>query len=270
MIDRARDHRLQRLARARRVDDLELDPVFLEDAGLLAEIRDRGIPVAALADGQLEEIGGRSGRRQRAPSPLPPGRGSALSPASSFSTSSPFRAASRRSPPPNSRARPARRPPPPGRASTAAIAFSKVGTRSRALGDRVEADARPARVASAEQSMSGSEMRWPIQRFSGRPIADAGDALLMQLVVEERAVVADHEQQGNAVMHRGPDRGVAHHEVAVAADRDRQPARALERERRADRIAGPAADAAAALRADDSRADAGTARWRRSRTAADG
>ena len=51
-------------------------------------------------------------------------------------------------------------------------------------------------------------------------------------------------------MHRGPDRGDAHAVVAVAADRDRQPARALERERGADRVAGPAADAAAALGAD--------------------
>jgi hypothetical protein len=36
--------------------------VLLEDAGLLAEIRNRRVPVAALADGELEEIGG-VGRR---------------------------------------------------------------------------------------------------------------------------------------------------------------------------------------------------------------
>src|SRR5262245_57256818 len=83
-----------------------------------------------------------------------------------------------------------------------------------------------------------------------RPIADAGDALLMQLIVEERTVVADDHEERNSVMHRGPERGRAHAEVAVAADRDWQPSRALERQRGADGNAGPAADAAAALRAD--------------------
>src|SRR5712692_2347909 len=37
-IGAAGDHRLQRFARARRVDDVELDAVLLEDARLLAEI----------------------------------------------------------------------------------------------------------------------------------------------------------------------------------------------------------------------------------------
>src|SRR5205823_1456594 len=83
-----------------------------------------------------------------------------------------------------------------------------------------------------------------------RPIADSGNALLVQLVVEEGAVVADYNEQRDAVMHRGPDRGGAHEEVAVAADRDRQPPRAFERERRADRHPRSAADAAAAFRAD--------------------
>ncbi len=55
-IGGAGDHRLQRLARARGVDDLERDTVLLEDAGLLAEIGHRGVPVAALADRDLEEI----------------------------------------------------------------------------------------------------------------------------------------------------------------------------------------------------------------------
>ena len=35
--------------------------MLLEDAGLLAEMRDRGVPVAALADGELEVIGGAAG-----------------------------------------------------------------------------------------------------------------------------------------------------------------------------------------------------------------
>src|SRR3954468_9775546 len=83
-----------------------------------------------------------------------------------------------------------------------------------------------------------------------RAVADAGDALLVQFVVEERAVVADDDEQRNAVMHRGPDRGCTHEEVAVSADGDRQASRAFERERRAYRHAGPAADAAATLGAD--------------------
>ena len=51
-------------------------------------------------------------------------------------------------------------------------------------------------------------------------------------------------------MHRGPHRVHAHQEIAVAADRDRQPAGAFERQRRADRNARAAADAAAAVGAD--------------------
>ena len=54
----ARDHRLQRLARARGVEQFELDAVLLEDAGLVAEMRDRGVPVAALADGHLDHVVG--------------------------------------------------------------------------------------------------------------------------------------------------------------------------------------------------------------------
>ena len=84
----------------------------------------------------------------------------------------------------------------------------------------------------------------------GRPVAHAGDAFLMQLVIEERAVIADHKQQRNAIVHRRPDRGHAHAEIAVTADRDRQAAGAFERQRRAYRNARPAADAAAAFRAD--------------------
>ena len=51
-------------------------------------------------------------------------------------------------------------------------------------------------------------------------------------------------------MRRRPERGDAHEIIAVAADRDRQPAGALERQRRADRDAGAAADAAAAVAAE--------------------
>ena len=98
--------------------------------------------------------------------------------------------------------------------------------------------------------MSGSEMRWPTQRFSTGPVAHAGDALLVQFVVEERAIVGDHDQQRNAVMRRRPERGHAHQEIAVAADRDRHAAGALQRQRGADGNAGTAADAAAAVGAE--------------------
>src|SRR5262249_472502 len=53
--------RLQRLTRARGVEQLELEVVLLEDAGLGAEMRDRGVPVAALPDSQLELVLGRGG-----------------------------------------------------------------------------------------------------------------------------------------------------------------------------------------------------------------
>src|SRR5262249_44281468 len=61
------------------------------------------------------------------------------------------------------------------------------------------------------------------------PIADAGDTLLMQLIVEERTIVADDHQERNAIVHRGPERGRAHAEVAVAADRGGRSPPALER-----------------------------------------
>src|SRR5665213_2054035 len=83
-----------------------------------------------------------------------------------------------------------------------------------------------------------------------RPVADTGDAFLMQFVVEEGAIIGDHDQKRNVVMRRCPERGDAHEEIPVAADRDRQPPRALERQRRAYRNAGPAADAAAAVGAE--------------------
>src|SRR5262249_50360841 len=40
-----------------------------------------------------------------------------------------------------------------------------------------------------------------------RPIADAGDTLLMQLIVEERTIVADDHQERNAIVHPGPQSG---------------------------------------------------------------
>src|SRR5262249_42854294 len=57
-VDSASDNRLQRLAAARGVDHFEFDAILLEDAGLGAEVSDGGVPIAALADGELEEIVG--------------------------------------------------------------------------------------------------------------------------------------------------------------------------------------------------------------------
>ena len=48
-VDAARDHRLLRLAAALRPQDLEHEAVLLEDAGALADLGDRRVPVAALA-----------------------------------------------------------------------------------------------------------------------------------------------------------------------------------------------------------------------------
>ena len=95
-------------------------------------------------------------------------------------------------------------------------------------------------------------MRWPIHLFSTGRLRIARDALLVHLVVVERAVVGHDDQQRNAVMHRGPERGHAHQEIAVAADR-RSAMRPvpLQRERRADRDAGTGADAAAAVGAEE-------------------
>ena len=81
-------------------------------------------------------------------------------------TSSPFRAAWRRSRPRNSRARPARRPPPPG-PPRPRRSPSRRSPRVRWSWSPGRSRPRPAPCRAPAQSMSGSEMRWPIQRFSG-------------------------------------------------------------------------------------------------------
>jgi hypothetical protein len=52
------DHRLLGLAAALRVDDVEREPVLLEDAGVLTEIGDKGLADAARAHRDLEGIVG--------------------------------------------------------------------------------------------------------------------------------------------------------------------------------------------------------------------
>ncbi len=69
-IDAAGDDRLLRLAGALRVDHLKHEAVLLEDAGALADLRHRGVPIAALADGELHGVFGgsclRCGKQRRA------------------------------------------------------------------------------------------------------------------------------------------------------------------------------------------------------------
>src|SRR5207249_10431288 len=76
------------------------------------------------------------------------------------------------------------------------------------------------------------------------------DALLVQLVVEEGAVVGDENEAGNAVMCCGPERGRSHQEIAIAHDRDRKPAAVFQRKRRAHGDTRAGTHAAAALRPD--------------------
>ena len=55
---------------AGRIDHLDGDALLLEDAGLAAELGDRGVPVAALADRQLDDVIGAGGEgRSRARTP---------------------------------------------------------------------------------------------------------------------------------------------------------------------------------------------------------
>src|SRR4029079_7241390 len=62
-IDAAGDDRLQGLAASGRVDHLELQTMLLEDSGLVAEVGNGRIPVAALANGHLHEIISKGSRR---------------------------------------------------------------------------------------------------------------------------------------------------------------------------------------------------------------
>ena len=64
-VDRAGDDDLQRLAAALGVEDVEIEAVLLEDAGLLAELGDGAFPAAADRRGDLERFGGKR-RRERA------------------------------------------------------------------------------------------------------------------------------------------------------------------------------------------------------------
>src|SRR5947199_2348729 len=55
-IDRAGKHRLLRFAAARGVEQLLRDTMFFEDAGFVAEVHHRRVPVAALADRDFHEV----------------------------------------------------------------------------------------------------------------------------------------------------------------------------------------------------------------------
>ncbi len=120
--------------------------------------------------------------------------------------------------------------------------FGKIGR----IGDRTEAR----RALSAAH---GGEIDFGIGHALADPLvldrtrSHARNALLVQLVVIERAIVGDHEQERNFVMHRCPHRGHAHEVIAVAANGDRQPAGILQRQRGTDGNSRAATDAAAAV-----------------------
>src|SRR5580692_7454651 len=104
------------------------------------------------------------------------------------------------------------------------------------LGDRAKTDGALGAAHGGEIDFGlGHALADPL--VLDRAVAHARHPLLVQFVVIERAVVGEHEEQRDFVMHRGPYRGDAHQKVTVAADRDGQPAGALERQRCADRDA---------------------------------
>ena len=57
-VDAARDNGLKGFSSPRRVYPLELETVLLENAGLVAKMGDRGIPIAPLAKGHFNEVVG--------------------------------------------------------------------------------------------------------------------------------------------------------------------------------------------------------------------
>ena len=80
-----------------------------------------------------------------------------------------------------------------------------------------------------------------------RPIARLGHHFLVDLVVEIRAVVGHDEQRGQTMARGGPQRGDSLQEVAVAQDGHDQPPAVEQRERCADRQAGPCGKTGAAI-----------------------
>src|ERR1041385_1250449 len=78
-----------------------------------------------------------------------------------------------------------------------------------------------------------------------RTLAQYRHALLVLLVVVVRAVAIDDDQERNLVMRRGPERADRKEQTAVRLDVDAEFARALVRERRAERSGNTVAQAAA-------------------------
>ena len=127
--------------------------------------------------------------------------------------------------------------------------FVEGGREPARIVDRADAD--PALSAGHRGEVDvGIADRLADPAVFGRPAALARDPLLVQLVIEERAVVGEHDQQRDAVAHRRPQRGDAHQEIAVAEHRDRQALAVAQRQSRADRHARPRSDAAAAIGAE--------------------
>jgi hypothetical protein len=60
-VGTARDHGLLRLPAPLGVEQLQLEPVLLEEAGARAELRHGRVPIALLADGELQFVLGGGG-----------------------------------------------------------------------------------------------------------------------------------------------------------------------------------------------------------------
>src|SRR5262249_13989874 len=57
-VDAAGDDRLHRLAAAVGIENLEIEPVLLEDAGALADVGNAAVPVVGRTDRELERVVG--------------------------------------------------------------------------------------------------------------------------------------------------------------------------------------------------------------------
>src|SRR5579862_7638828 len=80
------------------------------------------------------------------------------------------------------------------------------------LGDRAKTDGALGAAHGGEIDF-GLGHALPDPLVLDRAVAHARHPLLVQFVVIERAIVGEHEQQRDLVMHRGPHRGDAHQEI---------------------------------------------------------
>src|SRR6516225_5053954 len=114
--------------------------------------------------------------------------------------------------------------------------------------DRTDADATLTARHRREIDFGAGD-RLPDPPVLDRPATLACDPLLVQLVVKEREVVGDDDQQRDVVADRSPEGGNTHQEIAVSEHRDRQTAaaRVAQSQRGADCHTGPRTNPAAAI-----------------------